>query len=79
MLNNGYNAKGYVYGWWEGHEPTEDNAYRSGWTGSGSTDAYIRSRKDREGLQFIQQAVQDFNGNYGSDYNVVALAGDDYQ
>ena len=69
----------YVYGWWEGHEPTEDNAYRSGWTGSGSTDAYIRSRKDREGLQFIQQAVQDFNGNYGSDYNVVALAGDDYQ
>lgn len=79
VLNNGYNAKGYVYGWWEGHEPTEDNAYRSGWTGSGSTDAYIRSRKDREGLQFIQQAVQDFNGNYGSDYNVVAIAGDDYQ
>ena len=26
VLNNGYNAKGYVYGWWEGHEPTEDNA-----------------------------------------------------
>ena len=32
----------------------------------------------RTGLHFIQQAVQDFNGNYGSDYNVTAIAGDEY-
>lgn len=76
LLNNGYHAKNYVYGWWEGHSPTGDNSYRSG--GFDSGDAWIRSRKDRGGLGFIQQAVQDFNGNYGADYNVTAIAGDDY-
>ena len=79
VLNNGYSAGDYVYGWWEGHEPTENNAYRSGWTGGRLGRAYIRSRKDREGLRFIQQAISDFNGNYGSDYNVTAVAGDDYR
>lgn len=76
LLNNGYHAKNYVYGWWEGHSPSGDNSYRSG--GFDQTDAWIRSRKDRTGLGFIQQAVQDFNGNYGADYNVTAIAGDDY-
>ena len=77
LLNNGYHAKDYVYGWRDNHAPTGDNSYRSG--GFNSQDAWIRSRKDREGLNFIGQAIQDFNGNYGADFNVTAVAGDDYE
>lgn len=75
LLNNGYHAKNYVYGDWDGHSPTGESKFDGR---SIDTSAYIRSRKDREGLQFIQQAIRDFNGNYGSDYNVTAVAGDDY-
>lgn len=77
LLNNGYHARDYVYGWWDNHTPTGDTAYRSG--GFNAQDAWIRSRKDREGLNFIGQAIQDFNGNYGTDYNVTAVAGEDYE
>lgn len=76
LLNNGYHAKNYVYGDWEGHSPTGESRFDGR---SIDTSAYIRSRKDREGLQFIQQAINDFNGNYGADFNVTAVAGDDYQ
>lgn len=76
LLNNGYHAKNYVYGYWEGHSPTGESRFDGR---SIDTSAYIRSRKDREGLQFIQQAINDFNGNYGSDFNVTAVASDDYQ
>lgn len=76
LLNNGYHAQNYVYGDWDGHSPTGESKFDGR---SIDTSAYIRSRKDREGLQFIQQAVQDFNGNYGADYNVTAIAGDDYE
>lgn len=38
----------------------------------------IHGLTQRTGLHFIQQAVQDFNANYGSDYNVTATAGDEY-
>lgn len=76
LLNNGYHAKNYVYGYWEGHSPAGESRFDGR---SIDTSAYIRSRKDREGLQFIQQAINDFNGNYGADFNVTAVAGDDYQ
>ena len=75
LLNNGYHARDYVYGWWDNHSPTGDSIYRSGLNAS---SAWIRSRKDREGLHFIQQAINDFNGNYGADFNVTAVAGDEY-
>lgn len=76
LLNNGAHASNYVYGWWNGHSPSGEALTRSM-----STDGYawVRSKKDREGLHFIQQAVDDFNGNYGADYNVTAIAGEDYQ
>ncbi len=78
LLNNGTHAKDYVYGWWNGHHPTGEAL-----TGLRSlhTDdyAWVRSKKDRDALHFIQQAVNDFNGNYGSEYNVVAEAGEAYQ
>lgn len=76
LLNNGYHAKNYVYGYWEGHSPTGESKFDGQ---SIDSSAYIRSRKDREGLQFIQQAVQDFNSNYGADFNVTAIAGDEYE
>jgi len=40
---------------------------------------FIHGLTERAGLQFIQQAVNDFNSNYGTAYNVTAVAGDDYQ
>lgn len=76
LLNNGYRAKNYVYGDWDGHSPTGESRFDGR---SIDTSAYIRSRKDREGLHFIQQAVNDFNGNYGSDYDVTAVAAEDYE
>lgn len=76
LLNNGAHAKNYTYGWWNGHSATGAAVTRSG---AGSGFAWVKSKKDREALHFIQQAVQDFNGNYGADFNVTAVAGDDYQ
>lgn len=75
LLNNGYHANNYVYGSWDGHSPKGESVADVRTT-EGS--AYIRSRKNREGLGFIQRAVQDFNSIYGSEYNVTAEAGDDY-
>ncbi len=75
LLNNGYHAKDYVYGYWDGHSTAGASQFD---IRSTDTDVFIRSRKDREGLQFIQQAIRDFNGNYGADFNVTAFAGDDY-
>lgn len=76
LFNNGAHASNYVYGWWNHHSPKGDALSRS----SPSDDfAWVRSTKDREALHFIQQAVRDFNGNYGAEYNVTAVAGDDYQ
>lgn len=75
VLNNGYHAANYVYGSWDGHSPTGESLFDGR---SIDTSAYIRSRKDRDGLAFMQQAVQDFNGNYGADFNVTAVVGDEY-
>lgn len=76
LFNNGNdNASNYVYGWWNGHSPTGEAIARSLYT---DDFAWVRSKKDRGPLKFIQQAVNDFNGNYGTDYNVTAIAGDDY-
>ncbi len=76
LFNNGAHASNYVYGWWNHHDPKGEALTRSL---SKDDFAWVRSKKDREALHFIQQAVQDFNGNYGADFNVTAVAGDDYQ
>ena len=55
LLNNGYNARNYVYGEWKGH------------------NVWVRSRKDREPLLFMQKAVDEFNARYGERYNVTAI------
>lgn len=78
LFNNGYHASDYVYGWWDGHQATASTLFRSG-SDIKANYAWVRSQKDREGLHFIQQAVDDFNGNYGAEYHVTATAGDVYQ
>lgn len=75
VLNNGYHARDYVYGNWDSHSHIGESVFDGDGTDSST---FIRSRKDREGLHFIQQAIIDFNGNYGADYNVTATAGEDY-
>lgn len=76
LFNNGYHARNYVYGWWEGYKATGDGVLRSG---VGTDFAWVRSKKEREPLHFIQQAVHDFNANYGADYGVTAVAGTAYE
>lgn len=75
LFNNGYHAKNYVYGWWNGHRPTGDSVYRSGATGD---YAWVRSEKEREALQFMQDAEAEFNATYASKYGVVVQLGSDY-
>lgn len=76
LFNNGVHAENFVYGWWDNHSPSGEAFGRS----MPEDDfAWVRSKKDREGLHFIQQAVSDFSGNYGSIYNVTATAGSDYK
>lgn len=78
LFNNGYKANATVYGWWNGHRPTGSAVAFS----SGALDedyAWVPSKAERRPLRFIQQAVADFNGNYGSDYDAEAVAGSDYK
>ena len=75
LFNNGYRASGHVYGWWDGHSPTGDALYRS--SGSDSF-AWVRSRKEREALHFMQDAVKEFNTTYSTKYGVTAELGSDY-
>lgn len=76
LFNNGANAKEFVYGWWNDHSPTGSAFAHSL---PGDDFAWVRSKKGREPLRFIQQAINDFNDNYGADYGVSASAGSDYQ
>ena len=75
LLNNGYRASGYVYGWWDGHSPTGSSLSSSSASDSFS---WIRSRKEREALHFMQAAVAEFNAACGGTYNVTATLSGEY-
>lgn len=76
LFNNGYEAGNYTYGWWNNHSPSGEAIGRAT---TGTEDfAWVRSKKYREPLHFIQQTISDFNGNYGSDYDVTAVSADIY-
>jgi len=76
LFNNGYHAKNYVYGWWNGHKPSSSEvSFRSG---SDGDYAWVRSEKEREALLFMQDAVNDFNAVCGNKYGVVVQLGSDY-
>ena len=76
LFNNGYHARNYVYGWWNGHRPTGESLYRSG-TVFGDY-AWVRSEKEREALEFMQDAVSEFYAKYGRKCSVVVELGSDY-
>lgn len=78
LFNNGAHASNFAYGWWNGHNPTGASlAFAGGDLKPGY--AWVRSKKDREALHFIQNAVANFNENWGGLYNATAIAGEDYQ
>jgi len=70
LFNNGYHAKNYAYGWWNGHHPSNVPVNSIKY----EDYAWVRSKKEREALRFIQQSIADFNGNYSADYGVTAVA-----
>lgn len=55
LLNNGYRANDAVFGVWEKHN---------------GESAFIMSLPFRDGAHFVEQAINDFMGNYSSEYNV---------
>lgn len=82
LFNNGSPEDGhtpeYIYGYWNGHKPTGEAL-----TGLRSTYedkfAWVRSKRERAELHFIQNAIENFNSKYGNKYNVVAIEGDQYK
>lgn len=67
LFNNGYVASQYVYGAWDGHRPTGEAAVHSY---SIETSPHVRSRIGRPTLEFMQQAIVDFNAKYGAKYKI---------
>lgn len=77
LFNNGYEASNYVYGWWNGHNATGEAVSRSITMDEGY--AWVRSKKNREALNFMQAAAEEFNAKYGSKYNVTVKLSSEYQ
>ena len=77
LFNNGYNAGGNVYGWWQGHRPTGEAFARST---HGSEDySWVKSVKSRDPMHFMQDAVEEFNTMFKDKYGgVQVMLGSDY-
>jgi hypothetical protein len=79
LLNNGYEAKHIVSGWWVGHESLNEDTAQRQWEGLGVQDAaWIKSRRKLEGLHFLDDIKREFYATYGQQYNVELIFGDDY-
>lgn len=77
LFNNGVKYQYHVYGWWDGHEPIGAEAiYRSG---PNAKSAFVRSKKDRPGLHFIQEAVDEFEAKYKEKYDATATPNGIYE
>lgn len=61
LFAKGYNARNYVYGWW---------------MTSYGTHGDVRSRKSRDGSDFLIQAVNEFNNGAGKGIARAELLGD---
>lgn len=75
LFNNGYHARNYVYGWWNNHKATGAAVARTNYM---DNFAWVRSKKEREALQFMQEAAKEFNELYGEQYGVTVELGSDY-
>ena len=68
---HGYMASDRVYGFWEGHKYTgSENVLR---VTPGENYAYIPSKIGRPALQFMQQAVRNYNETYGKRHYAKAV------
>lgn len=79
LFNNGYrdgHPTSYKYGWWYNHPPIGEAIHRSG--GFDQHDAWIRSKVDRDGMYFMQRAVDDFNAKYEKKYGIRAVLSEEY-
>lgn len=56
LFDTGYSVENFTYGLWDGHEDI----------------GVIRSKKEREGLYFMREAVDAFNRIFGEKYGVIA-------
>lgn len=68
LLNNGTTkgAKAYAYGYWDRSGANDDGS-------SGAGDyAYVRSRRNRDPMYFMQHAIMVFNRTYGKMYHAEA-------
>lgn len=74
LFNNGYEARGAVYGWWDDHSPFSSKNVHYG----DHDTAWVRSTVSRPALRFLQQAVAEFNSKYGKKYGVKAVLNDKY-
>lgn len=57
LLNNGYEARGTVYGIWIGHHNNQ----------------IISGIQIRDGAKFIESAIRNFMSNYAMDYGVIDI------
>ena len=75
LFNNGYVARNYTYGYWDGHSYTgEYNTLR---TMPGDNFAYVRSKIGRPTLNFMQSAINEFVNAY-KEYGVSVELSDEY-
>lgn len=80
LFNNGYVAKDYVYGFWDGHEPDgrgKHDPFRSDY--ANGDFVYIRSLDARPELRLMQEAVSDFKAKFGKKYNCTIKLDDIYE
>lgn len=75
LFNNGMDAKDFAYGWWDNHGPSGSAFSRSM---PGDKFAWVRSKKHRDPLLFMQAAVEEFNTKYSARYGVSVVLSDDY-
>ena len=69
LFNCGWHAKDYAYGYW-GVDMGRN---------VGTMYYNVRSRKDREPLYFMQDAVNEFNSKYSKKYNVFVTLSNKYE
>lgn len=73
LLNYGYHARDYVYGYWDNHRESYEQGVD---LRSTDTDAWIRSMKDREGLHFLEHGIDLFMHEYGTKHKVKVVIED---
>lgn len=67
LFSNGYHARAYVYGWWDGHKGSYGPFMFENFT-------WARSRIARDPLPFLEAAVAAYNSAYKKDKVKLSIA-----